>query len=749
MKKIISIIIIEILMFSSLGAYGLSINNNEFNTVSKVVSTQNKGINVLLFVPNYFGALCHRVIDIFNDYGWNITLVGVTDTISACNGSIRYWNIPPLKMDILVSEILDISEFDALCVLQPSKWTNYPEYGNPAGDLIQSPEVLNLVSSAAESGLVIAAWCAGVRVLAAADVISGKRVTGSSEYIDEYTAAGAIYVSENSYPVVDGKIITVSGMRYILDMCEEIAISIEDKINIESVDLKCQQLNNICSVQTQSITALNKTYGGTCSDGGRSIDNTDDGGFIITGYTFSYGAGSSDVYLIKTDESGNLLWQKSFGSVNSDYGNSVCQTSDGGYIITGFTNRNFSSKNKDVYLIKTYPDGNIQWTKTFGGVLDDEGNSVCETIDGGYIITGYTKNESNGAKEIYLIKTDINGNSLWTKTFRRSASKTNRGNSVCQTSDGGFLIAGATGSYSNGYLIKTDTEGNEEWNKKTVVDDIEYSWGSSVCELSDGNYVFMGHGRIGISDILDIFIEKRSPSGGLLWSDSFGDSPSFDYGNSMIKTLSNNCVICGTTRSSVSDNDLFICEMDTSNGNIIKKEKVGSLGIESGKSICLSSDGSLAIVGYTDSFGQGNFDVWFLKIPWFDSQPPDQPQTPSGPSSGKTGKEYSYSSVSIDPDGDNIYYLFDWGDDSNSGWLGPYDSGDIVSASHVWDNEGSYEIRVKAKDIYGKESEWSDPLSISMPKTKLIDNINSWIFRLTQRFPILEYLLLTYFPSTS
>jgi len=392
-------------------------------------------------------------------------------------------------------------------------------------------------------------------------------------------------------------------------------------------------------------------------------------------------------------------------------------------------------------LIKTYPDGNIQWTKTFGGVLDDEGNSVCETIDGGYIITGYTKNESNDAKEIYLIKTDINGNSQWTKTFRRSASKTNRGNSVCQTSDGGFLIAGSTGSYSNGYLIKTDPEGNEEWNKKTVVDNIEYSWGSSVCELSDGNYLFIGHGRIGISDILDIFIEKRSPSGGLLWSDSIGDSPSFDYGNSMIKTLSNNCVISGTTRSSVSDNDLFICEIDTSNENIIKKEKVGSLGIESGKSICLSSDGSLVIAGYTNSFGQGNFDVWFSKIPWFDSQSPDQPQTPSGPSSGKTGEEYSYSSLSIDPDDDDVFYLFDWDDGTDSGWLGSYNSGDTVTASHTWTEQGDYQIKVKAKDEYGVESPWSDPLAISMPKNKAINPFLLLLEKLVERFPILMLFL--------
>lgn len=742
MNKIIPIMLIGILILSGIGVNSFSMENNEQGVESNFVSVQNNGINVLLLVPNYFGALCHRVIDTFNDYGWNITLVGVTETISACNGSVRYWNIPPLKMDYLVSEISDVSNYDALCIMHPSKWENYPEYGDPAGDLIRSPEALNLVSSAAENGITIAAWCAGVRVLAAADVISGKRVTGPSEYIDEYTAAGAIYVSQNSYPVVDGNIITVSGMRYILDMCEEIAILIEDDIHMESVDMNCLQFNNIRSNQTQSITSWNRTFGGICADGGRSIDNTDDGGFIITGYTFSFGAGNSDVYLIKTDESGNVLWQKSFGGMNSDCGNSVCQTTDGGYVITGFTNNNFSSTNKDVFLIRTDADGNIQWTKTFGGALDDEGNSVCETNDNGFIITGYSKNESNDAKEIYLIKTDVNGDSQWIKTFKISGSMTNRGNSVCQNMDGGFLVAGSTGSYSNGCLIKTDSDGNVIWRRETVVDNIEYSWGSSACQLSDGSFVFMGHGRIGISDILDVFIEKRSPFGDLLWSHSLGERPSFDYGNSMSKTLSNSVIICGTTRSSVTDNDLFIYEIDTSNGNIIRKELVSLWGIDCGKSVCISSDGCVVIVGYTNSFGNGNFDVLLLKIPWIDSQPPDKPQIPSGPSSGKIGNEYSYSSVSFDPDGDDLFYLFDWGDGTDSGWIGPFISGGECIASHTWDEQGGYEIKVKAKDIYGRESEWSDPLSITMPKNKQCINVlilnflenHPIIYRLIQRF---------------
>ena len=110
-KRIISLLIIIILLYCSMGKFGYSKENIQNVIESTNVITRNKGINVLMLVPKYFGALAHRVIDIINDYGWNITFIGVSEYISACNGSVRYWDIPPLKMDYLISEISDISSF--------------------------------------------------------------------------------------------------------------------------------------------------------------------------------------------------------------------------------------------------------------------------------------------------------------------------------------------------------------------------------------------------------------------------------------------------------------------------------------------------------------------------------------------------------------------------------------------------------------------------------------------------------------
>ena len=213
-----------------------------------------------------------------------------------------------------------------------------------------------------------------------------------------------------------------------------------------------------------------KTFGWSNEDYneiGYSVQQTTDLGFIITGvelYTEDMPPYEdySDVYLIKTDSSGIEQWSKRFGEeYYNDGGYSVQQTTDGGYVITGYT-ESFGNGSADVYLIKTDANGIEQWNKTFGGVSTDVGRSIQQTTDGGYIITGYTWSFGNGSADIYLIKTDANGIEQWNKTF--GGVSTDVGRSIQQTTDGGYIITGYTWSFGNGsadiYLIKTDGNGN-------------------------------------------------------------------------------------------------------------------------------------------------------------------------------------------------------------------------------------------------------------------------------------------------
>ena len=132
--------------------------------------------------------------------------------------------------------------------------------------------------------------------------------------------------------------------------------------------------------------------------------------------------------------------------------------------------------------------------------------------------------------------------------------------------------------------------------------------------------------------------------------------------------------------------------------------------------------------------------LWDEFLRWYYcANPPDKPVI-EGPTNGKTGTEYTYLVSTNDLDNDQVYYLFDWGDGNDSGWLGPYTSGESITESHIWSKQGTYIVKTKAKDVNNAESEWSK-LEVSMPKTKSINEFNPWILRLIQRFPILENLI--------
>ena len=243
----------------------------------------------------------------------------------------------------------------------------------------------------------------------------------------------------------------------------------------------------------------NKTFGGGSWERGLSLQQTTDGEYIITGYTESFSSGSMDVWLIKTDSQGYEKWNKTFGGSSSDYGYSVKETSDGGFIITGYTT-SFDTSGSDqwgnpisnVWLIKTESNGNEEWSKIFGGSENDEGHFVQQTSDDGFIITGYTESFGNSIRDVWLIKTDSNGNEEWNKIF--GGTENDEGHFVQQTSDDGFIITGYTESFGNSgrdvLLIKTDSHGNEEWNK--TFGGTRKDEGYSVQQTEDGGYIITG-----------------------------------------------------------------------------------------------------------------------------------------------------------------------------------------------------------------------------------------------------------------
>ncbi|MCX6827057.1 MAG: T9SS type A sorting domain-containing protein [candidate division Zixibacteria bacterium] len=294
-------------------------------------------------------------------------------------------------------------------------------------------------------------------------------------------------------------------------------------------------------------TIWTRTYGGVSTEYGYDVQPTGDGGYIIVGSTKSSGRGKKDVYLVRVDSLGNMLWSKTYGGAQDDEGYSVRPTSDNGFIICGTTNSSGAGY-ADLYLIKTDLSGDTLWTRTFGGPGGESGMAVRQVAGGGYIAIGSTGSFGEGYSSMYVVRVGAAGDSLWANSY--GGSKADFGYSVETTLDGGFVFVGATASfgagYSDAYLIKTNAEGVIDWQKTYggSMDDRAYS----VCLTRDGGYILTGTTEsFGASEI-DIYAVKTNPAGDLVWSRTYGGARS-DYGRCIFQNMGRDYILIGYTYS--------------------------------------------------------------------------------------------------------------------------------------------------------------------------------------------------------
>jgi PKD repeat protein len=363
-------------------------------------------------------------------------------------------------------------------------------------------------------------------------------------------------------------------------------------------------------VQVKTIT-FKKTFGGANSDLGKSVQQTQDGGYILLGETESEGAGLSDFYLIKTNNIGNLVWKKVFGGPVFEYANSVQQTQDGGYILAGSTSSE-GAGSVDMYLIKVGFSGNLEWSKTFGGTNIDFAGSVQQTQDGGYILAGSTSSEGAGESDLYLVKTDNLGNLVWSKTF--GGTNNDFAGSVQQTQDGGYILAGSTDSEGAGntdaYLVKTDNLGNLVWKK--TFGDADNEGIESIQQTQDGGYILMGNGSGLSSPYSDFYLVKTDISGNLGWSKKFGGISS-EHGHSVQQTQDGGYILLGDTYSEgAGAHDFYLVKTDDT-GNLVWKKTFGGANSDLGYSVQQTQDGGYILLGETYSEGAGSNDVYLIK----------------------------------------------------------------------------------------------------------------------------------------
>jgi hypothetical protein len=363
------------------------------------------------------------------------------------------------------------------------------------------------------------------------------------------------------------------------------------------------------NVTSSGQITFQKTYGAAFGGQvGHTVLQTVEGGYIISGFTDIFGAGGNEIYLIKTDANGNLQWTKTYGGIDHDSDGSVQQTSDSGYIIIGRT-ISFGSGNSDIYLIKTDVNGNVIWSKTFGGTNNDVGMDVQQTSDGGFIVTGGSQGSGTGPMDSFLIKTDANGDTLWTKSY--STLNSGYGSSVRQTSDGGYIICGAANSFGLGsndvYLFKTDVDGNLTWSKTFGGSSDDY--GCSVRQTTNGGYVICGYTYLGAGNY-DCYLIATDSNGDTLWTKAYG-GPLEDRGLSAEQTSDGGFILTGYYSPVWQNIKLYLIKTNFTGDLIWSKAYGGS--VESGQSLKQTSDMGYIITGASASFSFGYNNVYLVK----------------------------------------------------------------------------------------------------------------------------------------
>jgi hypothetical protein len=405
------------------------------------------------------------------------------------------------------------------------------------------------------------------------------------------------------------------------------------------------------------------TYGGSSNDIGIKAIESVDGGYALMGRYFSndgdFSAGNKgydDIFLLKLSNTGVVEWNKTIGGGNNDYGNDLIQTSDGGYLITGGTASNdgdFNGLNQgivNIVLTKISPNGELQWIKTFGGSSVENGNNIKNTVDGGYVITGYSRSndgdfagKNKGQDDIFVLKLTSTGNIQWIQTY--GGSEKDISNSISQTMDGGYILTGFTRSNDGDFndmkkgerdvfVLKLDSNGNLQWIK--TYGGSGSSSGSSIVESMDGGYVLTGYTNARYGDFggpilsTSILVLKLNNVGSIEWYKIIGNGGGGDgdRGYSILQSNIGNYVIVGAFTSNTGifnrlnrgNNDMFVVSLE-SNGEVEWLRTFGGSGYDLAQSVSKTIDGNYMITGlfYSDDgdfdgIQKGNGDIFLLKM---------------------------------------------------------------------------------------------------------------------------------------
>jgi hypothetical protein len=354
-----------------------------------------------------------------------------------------------------------------------------------------------------------------------------------------------------------------------------------------------------------------KTYGGVNTDRAYGVIKTQEGGYALLGTTNSFGAGLINALLVKTDVDGNILWNQTYSGIGQAIADAIVQASDHGYAMTGYS---YSIADESgalsAWAIKVDFSGAIEWNQTYPQLGTAIGYAIIQTSDGGFAFVGVTNSIGNGGKESWLAKVDSTGNLQWNKTYGDVGD--DEFFTIMQTTDGGYTLGGDTSPTQGGptqlWLVKTDAEGNMLWNQTYNVGENNYM--STLVKTSDGGYALTGTAQNSAGD--DYLLIKTDSAGVLQWSKTYSASP-LDDALSGIQTSDGGYALVGVSNSSGAPFvKSWMVKTDTA-GNMQWNQTYGGDGVDVTGVVLQVADGYV-LGGYTNATGAGKEDFWLYKV---------------------------------------------------------------------------------------------------------------------------------------
>lgn len=566
------------------------------------------GVEILNVVAHRYGANYNFNYDMYMRNGWSVTDAGVTDSVLPCHGSL-----PVLEMDTLLQDVGAAGDFDAVC-LMPATWRYQPD---PYRDIMDDAAAMGIIEEAAALGVPLWLTCVGPRVLAYADLLEGVEIQGEpgdqNEFLEEYVAAGAVYLGTGLPPVTDQAVITTTrGQYYQAENCAAILSALAAAAGTGPTQ-SCTATTEVSPAPASGNALWAMTYGGPEADGARDACLGPQGNVAIAGYTYSFGEGLSDAYVVCCDSTGAERWSLAWGGPGFEYAEAIVPCSDG-YAVTGCTTSEGAGA-EDAFLLRISGDGQLLWTATYGGAERDIAHCLASATGGGFLVGGQTWSTGAGESDGWLVRTDFEGDTVWTRTY--GGSGPDGFEALAVLPDGEVALTGFTGSFTSNmdaYLVLADSSGspNETHFYGGSGGEGGYDRASAITILDEGGFLLTGDTNS--DDKCGVFAVRVEDDGTEVFQDCYGGS-FYDFGRSATILSDGSWLLCGATKSRPSCDDNAWLTKLTPDGETVWTETHGTPGTwDWGETVLALPRGGAVMAGQTASWGAGAHDVWLVRL---------------------------------------------------------------------------------------------------------------------------------------